>query len=199
MAKKRLLSLLSATPQKKSKQFLILDICCELHIMGNTMPAKPPITSSITADQLIALGLQIRAHRKALRISATTAAEAAGMSRVTLHRIEKGEPAVTMGAYVNAMTALGLNFGVLTPAELIESRHTVNREGWIPARIRLTDYPQLRQLAWQVQGTETLSPTEAWDIYERNWRHMDEQLLTVREQQLIDALRMAFGGGGSHV
>ena len=24
-------------------------------------------------------------------------------------------------------------------------------KGWIPARIRLADYPQLKQLAWQVQ------------------------------------------------
>lgn len=163
------------------------------------MPAKPPIISSTTANRLAALGQQIRAHRKALRISAITAAEAAGMSRVTLHRIEKGEPAVTMGAYVNVMVALGLDFVVVTPAETAESRHVVNFEGWIPARIRLTDYPQLRLLAWQVQGTEFLSPTEAWDIYERNWRHMDEQTLTVEEQRLIDALRMAFGGVGNHV
>ena len=127
------------------------------------MPAKPPITASITADQLIALGQQIRAHRKALRISATTAAEAARMSRVTLHRIEKGEPAVTMGAYVNARSALGLNFGLVMPAELVESHHEVSREGWLPARIRMRDYPQLNQLAWQVHGTETLSPKEAWE------------------------------------
>jgi transcriptional regulator with XRE-family HTH domain len=163
------------------------------------MPAKPPITASITADQLIALGQQIRAHRKALRISATTAAEAAGMSRVTLHRIEKGEPAVTMGAYVNVMASLGLNFRLVTPAELIKSHHVVSREGWIPARIRIGDYPQLKQLAWQVHGVETLSPKEAWDIYERNWRHMDEQVLTLPERQLIDALRLAFRGGDIHV
>lgn len=163
------------------------------------MPAKPPVTTSIIAHQLIALGQQIRIHRKTLRISATTAAEAAGVSRVTLHRIEKGEPAVTMGAYANAMAALGLNFGLVAPAELIESHDVASREGWIPARIRLTDYPQLRQLAWQVHGAETLSPTEAWDIYERNWRHVNEQALTVHEQQLIDALRLAFGGGDSHV
>ncbi len=163
------------------------------------MPAKPPITASIAADQLIALGQQIRAHRKALRISATTAAEAAGMSRVTLHRIEKGEPAVTMGAYMNAMVALGLNFGLVTPAELVESHHEVSREGWIPARISMKDYPQLNQLAWQVHGTETLSPIEAWQIYERNWRHMDEQALTEPERHLIDALRLAFKGGDSHV
>jgi transcriptional regulator with XRE-family HTH domain len=163
------------------------------------MPAKLPITSRIAAEHLIALGLQIRAHRKALRISATTAAEAAGMSRVTLHRIEKGEPAVNMGAYVNAMVALGLNFGLVMPAELDESHRAVDREGWIPARIRLMDYPQLKQLAWQVQGADTLSPKEALDIYERNWRHVDVQALTVNEQLLIDALHLAFGAGNSHV
>lgn len=163
------------------------------------MPAKPPFTPSITADKLIALGQQIRAHRKTLRISTTTAAEAAGMSRVTLHRIEKGEPAVTMGAYVNVMAALGLTFGLVTPAEVIEPHHEVSRKGWIPARISPRDYPQLRQLAWQAQGAETLSPTEAWDIYERNWRHMDEQALTVHERQLIDALRLAFVGDDNHV
>ena len=159
------------------------------------MPAKPPVIASYTAEHLIALGEQIRAHRKALRISATTAAEAAGMSRVTLHRIEKGEPAVTIGAYVNASVALGLNFGLVTPVELIETNRVVDREGWIPARICLMDYPQLKQLAWQVQGAETLSPKEAWGIYERNWRHLDEQTLTVHERQLVDALQLAFEGG----
>ena len=163
------------------------------------MPAKSPIITNTVADKLIAMGKQIRAHRKALRISSTAAAEAAGMSRVTLHRIEKGEPAVTMGAYVSAMAALGLNFGLVTPAEPIAPHHEVNRGGWIPARVCLKDYPQLKQLAWQSHGVETLSPAEAWDIYVRNWRHMDEQALTEHEHQLIDALRMAFAGGVSHV
>jgi transcriptional regulator with XRE-family HTH domain len=158
------------------------------------MPAKPPITTGIAADQLLALGQQIRAHRKGLRISATTLAEAAGMSRVTLHRIEKGEPAVTMGAYANAMAALGLNFGLVVPASEAGLSQQASREGWIPARVRLADYPQLKQLAWQVQGADTVSPLEAWDIYERNWRHVDEQALAVDEQQLIDGLRLAFRG-----
>lgn len=163
------------------------------------MPAKPPNIAGNTAEHLAALGQQIRVHRKALRISAIAAAEAAGMSRVTLHRIEKGEPAVTMGAYANAMVVLGLNFGLVTPAESSESQSTVNRDGWIPARIHMMDYPQLKQLAWQVQGADTLSPKEALDIYERNWRHLDEQALTLHERQLIDALRLAFEGGDSHV
>lgn len=163
------------------------------------MPANPPAAIGAAADQLIALGRQIRAHRKALRISATTAAEAAGMSRVTLHRIEKGEPAVTMGAYLNAMAVLGLNLGGVMPAEPTDSTPALEREGWIPARIRLADYPQLKQLAWQVQGAETLTPLEAWDIYERNWRHIDESALAPHERQLIDALRLGVGGSSRHV
>jgi hypothetical protein len=50
-----------------------------------------------------------------------------------------------------------------------------------------------------VQGVEVISPGEAWDIYERNWRHLDEQLMTGHERQLVDALRLAFGGANSNV
>jgi len=162
--------------------------------MGNTMPARTPIIASMAAEKLIALGKQIRARRKALRISATTAAEAAGMSRVTLHRIENGEPSVTMGAYLNAMEAQGMDFGIIKPTDLAAEVLNEDRNGWIPARIRLADYPQLRQLAWQVHGTDELTPVEALSIYERNWRHVDMQALEPRERHLIDALRIGLGG-----
>ena len=157
------------------------------------MPSKPPATPSATADQLKAMGQQVRTHRKALRISATTVAQAAGMSRVTLHRIESGSPAVTMGAYLNAMAALGLQFGLFNPAEPAARAADADRDGWIPARIELANYSQLKQLAWQVHGTGALTPVEAHDIYERNWRHVDEQTLEPRERQLINALRLGFG------
>ena len=163
------------------------------------MPAKLPFIAGDSVDILLALGQQIRAYRKALRISAAAASEAAGMSRVTLHRIENGEAAVTMGAYLNALTALNLKLGSAVPAELVEPQHTVDREEWIPARIRLNDYPQLKTLAWQVHGTETLTPTEVWDIYERNWRHLDLQSLALHERQLINALCLAFANGAHHV
>ena len=154
------------------------------------MPARAPAITSTTADKLIVLGKQIRAHRKALRISATTVAEAAGMSRVTLHRIENGEPSVTMGAYLSAMEALNINFGFTKTTELSASELNVEHKGWIPARIHLSDYPQLKQLAWQVHGTDELTPIEALSIYERNWRHINIQTLEPREQQLIEALRI---------
>lgn len=88
--------------------------------MRYTVPARPKYLSQATIDQLIALGQEIRAKRKALKISATTLAQAAGMSRITVHRIEAGEPAVTMGAYSNAMMALGMHIGI-TSTQTLES------------------------------------------------------------------------------
>jgi transcriptional regulator with XRE-family HTH domain len=83
-----------------------------MSIMRITMPAKSPETSKAVAEKLIELGQRIRAHRKSLRVSVVAAAESAGMSRVTLHRIERGEPSVTMGAYLNAMTVLRMELSV---------------------------------------------------------------------------------------
>jgi transcriptional regulator with XRE-family HTH domain len=77
------------------------------------MPSPTAVLPDPATKLLKALGEQIRTRRKSLRISATAAAEAAGLSRVTLHRIEKGEPAVTMGAYLHVMGALGMELGVL--------------------------------------------------------------------------------------
>jgi transcriptional regulator with XRE-family HTH domain len=163
------------------------------------MPAPTPIVASAAANKLIELGKQIRAHRKMLRINATAAAEAAGMSRVTLYRIEKGEPSVTMGAYCNAMIALNMDFGIITQTKLAADEIDVDHQGWIPARIRLSDYPQLKQLAWQVHGTDELTPVEALSIYERNWRHVDAQALEPHEKQLVDALRIGLGESVNNV
>lgn len=162
------------------------------------MLAHPPEVANATAEHLARLGLQIRAHRKALRVSAAAAAEAAGISRVTLHRIEKGEPAVTMGAYVNVMAGLGLEFGVVLPNHTATGGDGI-KWGWIPARIQLSDYPQLKQLAWQVRGTDELTPAEALGIYERNARHLELATMEPRERNLIDALRLALGESGNHV
>jgi len=65
-------------------------------------------------------------------------------------------------------------------------------EDWIPLRIHLSDFPQLRKLAWQVSGVDTLTPAEALDIYERNWRHLDESALIDEERKLINGLKLVF-------
>lgn len=157
------------------------------------MPEKSPETAKAAAEKLIELGKQMRARRKYLGVSAISVAESAGMSRVTLHRIEKGEPSVTIGAYLNALAALGMDLSIDDRPALLENADDQERPGWLPARIRLTDYPQLKQLAWQVQGTNELKPAEAFGIYERNLRHIDFPSMEARERDLIAALRLAFG------
>ncbi|MDB5873082.1 MAG: transcriptional regulator, family [Ramlibacter sp.] len=160
------------------------------------MPAKTPPVAAVAAEKLSALGQQIRAYRKALRIDATAAAEAAGLSRMTLHRIERGEPSVAMGAYLNALVTLGLDFGIVAPA-LADSAHADDRKGWIPVRIRIADYPQLKQLAWQLHGAAELTPNEALGIYERNQRHLDLKAMQPHERELLEALRVALGKSGN--
>jgi len=163
------------------------------------MPAKTPPGPEAVTTRLVALGEQIRDRRKLLQVSATAAAEAAGMSRVTLHRIEAGEASVTIGAYMNVLAALQLELAILLPTETAGKESEHDTKDWIPARIRLADYPQLKQLAWQVHGTDTLTPTEALGIYERNKRHLDLQAMHPHERNLVDALRLALGEGGSGV
>ena len=64
--------------------------------------------SNDAISQLVDIGQLIRQHRKSFKITANAAAQTAGISRVTLHRIEKGEPTVSMGAYLNVVSALDL-------------------------------------------------------------------------------------------
>ena len=129
------------------------------------MPSKSPDISVTAYNKLVALGQQIRDRRKAMHISATVVAEAAGISRVTLHRIEKGKPSVTMGAYLNAMAALKMDFGIIQPEAESVSLPATDQKDVIPVRIHLDEYPQLRKLAWQVHGIDALTPLEALSIY----------------------------------
>ncbi|WP_431274464.1 helix-turn-helix domain-containing protein [Variovorax ureilyticus] len=154
------------------------------------MPSRPPEATAQSEATLDTIAAAIQLRRKELGVPAVAVAEAAGISRVTLHRIEKGEPAVTMGAYLRVMAALGLQLVAGTPPEVSA---VAQRPGWLPARIRIADYPWLKQLAWQVHGPQELTPREALGIYERNWRHLDPKTLSADEQDLIDALRLALG------
>jgi len=152
------------------------------------MPSAAPSVSAGAGRRLEALGRHIRARRKALKVSATTAAEAAGMSRMTLHRIERGEPSVTMGAYMNALAALGLDVDVIAPAALAPANPPTPRK-----TVRIADHAQLRRLAWQLPPDAELTAQEAWGIYERNWRHADPSALDPRERQLLHDLARALG------
>lgn len=154
------------------------------------MPARLHQSTESSITSLQALGREIRARRKNLGVSAMVAAQTAGMSRITWHRIENGEGSVTMGAYVSAAQALGLSLHLADPTQA-KDQVPANRNDWIPVRIRLADYPALRQLAWHVQGVDSLTPREALDIYERNEPRWNIETLSPAEAQLIAALRQA--------
>ena len=173
-----------------------------MRIMGNTMPARAPATPDAIAVRLGLLGQRIRAQRKGLGVSATALAESAGMSRLTVYRIEQGVPSVTMGAYLNALAALGMDLAVVdrlppaeVPAAAPEGSPAQADPAVLPARIRLADHAQLRQLAWQVPGLVDLSPEEALALYERNWRHVDPPRMLPSERRLVDQLVRVLGQG----
>jgi len=76
------------------------------------------------------------------------------MSRVTLHRIERGEPSVTMGAYLSAIDAVGLQLELRDP----QAREVSAPAARLPQNVRLDAYPQLKRLAWQLHGVAEVSP-----------------------------------------
>ena len=153
-------------------------------------PASTSANGEGTARQL---GTALRARRKMLGITATAAAEAAQVSRVTWHRLEKGEATVALGSLLAAARVLGMDLQ-LEVRGAGPAMADVPPDAWLPLQIRLDDSPQLRELAWQVRdGAERLAPHEALGLYERNWRYVRPEALEPKERALIDALRQTFG------
>ena len=150
--------------------------------------------SDNAVSQLAEIGQLVRQHRKSFKITANAAAETAGISRVTLHRIEKGEPSVSMGGYLNVISALGLHLH-LTVKDDVESEADTEKVGLLPVRIALADSPQLKELAWHVPGVDELTLIEAHSIYERNKRFLESESLSESEHELIELLKLAFEGG----
>lgn len=149
------------------------------------MPAAAPKVELEQQAVLERIGARIRDRRKGLRVSTIACAEAAGVSRVTLHRIETGNPSVTMGSYINVAAALGLQLVV----------PMLERPSADQVRVKLIDYPGLRQLAWQTDAGTEVSEVEALNLYERGWRHLDRDSLTDQEKLFIQHLADTYSHG----
>ena len=161
------------------------------------MPATiAKLTGKTLEAQVKALGAQMRQRRKVMGVSVTTAAEAAGISRVTWHRMEKGGITVTIGAWFNALAVLGLEFGVGLTGQVTQAKSSRDSQAVIPLSVAFADFPQLAALAWQVRGVASVSPREALDIYERNERHINREELTAHEENLITNLTTVFSESG---
>ena len=158
------------------------------------MPSRiERLSSQELADRVSEIAARIKGRRKAMGVSASAASEAAGMSRVTWHRIESGQTSVTIGAWFNALAVLGLEFDLGDRSSQEAVADPSESGAFLPVSIRVGDYSQLEALAWQLSPRQTLTPQEAWDIYRRNRRHLDESTVSPRERALITALQSVFG------
>ena len=100
-----------------------------------------------------------------------------------------------MGAYFTVLDALGLQIQAKTKAGSDDESPNASANSIIPSDIKLADYPQLKQLSWHIHGLDALTPSEAFGIYDRNWRHLDQTILADHEKALIDALKRADAAG----
>jgi len=85
------------------------------------------------------LGQDIRGARRRRRIPVAILAERASISRMTLNRIEKGDPSVALGNYATVLFALGMTDRL---ADVADPRHDAVglelEEEHLPERIRLS-------------------------------------------------------------
>lgn len=59
--------------------------------------------------------------------------------------------------------------------------------------INPSEYPELSSLLWNRDPSRPIGRNEAFDIYERNWRHVAVDELTPEESALVDELTQEFG------
>ena len=134
------------------------------------------------------LGQRILLQRKKLKVAAESVALAAAISRITLHRIEKGEPGVSMGAYMSVIIALGLNLSIQEGAPKLNDVEEDNHA----SEIAIKDYPQLKLISWQLKDDAVLNALEAKNMYERNQKYILFNEMTAHEKKLIKQLGVEF-------
>lgn len=73
------------------------------------MPSKPPVIFPAEQRLLAALGERLRLARLRRKLTTTTVAQRAGISRSTLYNVEAGDGGATLATYLRVLTALGLD------------------------------------------------------------------------------------------
>lgn len=156
------------------------------------------------AALLAALGVRLRLARLRRKMTAQQVAMAAGITRVTLRRVEAGEPGVLMGTYLRVLATLGLAQDLILVARDDPLGRRLQDEALTPSaapktvyaqRIHLADYPMLREVAWSTDPEAELTPAEAFALYERNWRHIDPEAMDAPERDLVARLTKTVGKG----
>jgi hypothetical protein len=97
------------------------------------------ILSAPVRRSLLKLGADLSIARRRRRLTVVMMTERTGVSRATWQRMEKGDPTVSMGAYAQALFALGFGAPLGT---IIDQRH--DEQGMLlevehlPKRVRST-------------------------------------------------------------
>ena len=64
-----------------------------------------------------------------------------------------------------------------------------------PDMVTPADFPGLRALAWNRDPARAIPAAEAFALYERHWRHVDQTRFTAAERRLVAQLTERFGHG----
>jgi len=84
------------------------------------------------------LGADIRDARRRRRIPTAIMAERAGISRTTLHKIERGDASVSLGGYATVLFVLGLADRLALLADVTRDATGLDlEEERLPRRIRM--------------------------------------------------------------
>jgi transcriptional regulator with XRE-family HTH domain len=162
------------------------------------MPAKVSLLTDSLQNVWAQLSDRVREARLRRNMTAEQLAREAGITRVTLHRLEQGDPSVTVATFLKVLDSLRLTQDLASVAGDADRRTDGERlpPRRLPTRIRIDDYPQLRQIAWHLRDSgATVTPREALELYERNWRHVDQDLVQPKERSLIKKLVDTVGKG----
>ncbi|ETR67922.1 MAG: helix-turn-helix domain protein [Candidatus Magnetoglobus multicellularis str. Araruama] len=102
--------------------------------MKRTRKSVPPYA---VVRSLKKLGSDIHSARLRRRIPSELLAERALISRSTLHKIEKGDPGVSMGNYAGVLFGLGMGTPFADIADIVNDPHgRILDEENLPKRIR---------------------------------------------------------------
>lgn len=112
------------------------------------------------AHQLLALGARLRDARLRRTLTSVRFAERVGVSRDTLHRMERGDPNIAIGTYAKALRVLGLDADI----DLLAKEDAVGRalqdQALAPRRVSKARGRVAREEA-EVSGFDGLSSNGA--------------------------------------
>ncbi len=95
--------------------------------------------SPVTTEAVRLLGARVRLARKRRRLTVAQLAERVGVSRVTIQKVERGDPTVSLGTAFEAATLLGVALFHADPdRRRIETVRVNDMLALLPESVRLT-------------------------------------------------------------